>query len=391
MENEELAFKALFAKYLAWKDSQKSQTDGYEYERSFVEFTRLMNKELFDISVQNTDIDSNTRKKKVQTSLGEISVHQGHCLTKSGKKGFRQSSYLQELGCYVGQLLPYDEGSICLNKLSGISLTDKQIERLVHHYGAVLEVLEEEEAVVIQQTCDQERHYAMMDGSMVFVREEGWKELKLGRVFAESACYHEKKRGVISQSRYVAHLGNHQDFLTKFDHEVQNKKQIVAISDGARWIWDYWSTNYPEATQILDFFHLIEKIGLWAVLAIKDSSQRKDWMNLCEKLLLNNEAPEVELMIQSIDCQGDKKDKQTKLLTYLTNNKQRINYKTYLDDGLFIGSGAMESANKEVIQKRMKLSGQRWTLKGAQQVVNLRITLKNNEWDKLVSQIKMAA
>ncbi|MCX8482913.1 MAG: hypothetical protein ORN50_04980 [Crocinitomicaceae bacterium] len=64
MENEELAFKALFAKYLAWKDSQKSQTDGYEYERSFVEFTRLMNKELFDISVQNTDIDSNTRKKK---------------------------------------------------------------------------------------------------------------------------------------------------------------------------------------------------------------------------------------------------------------------------------------------------------------------------------------
>ena len=64
MENEEAEFKALFAKYLAWKDSQKSQTDGYEYERSFVEFTRLMNKELFDMSVQNTDIDSNTRKKK---------------------------------------------------------------------------------------------------------------------------------------------------------------------------------------------------------------------------------------------------------------------------------------------------------------------------------------
>jgi hypothetical protein len=313
-------------------------------------------------------------------------------LTKSGKKGFRQSSYLQELGCYVGQLLPYDEGSICLNKLSGISLTDKQIERLVHHYGAVLEVLEKED-FAIQQTCkiDQERYYAMMDGSMVFVRKEGWKELKLGRVFAESACYHEKKRGIISQSRYVAHLGNHEDFLTKFDHEVHNKKQIVAISDGARWIWDYWSANYPEATQILDFFHLIEKIGLWAVLVIKDSSQRKDWMNLCEKLLLNNEASEVELMIQSIECQGDKREKQTKLLTYLTNNKQRINYKTYLDDGLFIGSGAMESANKEVIQKRMKLSGQRWTLKGAQQVVNLRITLKNNEWDKLVSQIKMAA
>ena len=79
------------------------------------------------------------------------------------------------------------------------------------------------------------------------------------------------------------------------------------------------------------------------------------------------------------------------MLTYITSNKQRINYKTYLDDNLFIGSGALESAYKDVIQKRMKLSGQRWTLKGAQQIVNLRIKLKNNEWDKLVSQIKMAA
>jgi hypothetical protein len=64
MENEEAEFKVLFAKYLAWKDSQKTQTDGYEYERSFVEFTRLMNKELFDMSIQNTSVGSNTRKKK---------------------------------------------------------------------------------------------------------------------------------------------------------------------------------------------------------------------------------------------------------------------------------------------------------------------------------------
>ena len=64
MENEEAEFKALFAKYLAWKDSQKSQTDGYEYERSFVEFTRLMNKELFDMSVKSSSTESEIRKKK---------------------------------------------------------------------------------------------------------------------------------------------------------------------------------------------------------------------------------------------------------------------------------------------------------------------------------------
>jgi hypothetical protein len=64
-----------------------------------------------------------------------------HCLAPKGKKGFRQSAYLQELGCYVGQLVPFDEGSVVLEKMKGICLTDKQIERLTHYYGQLLEEL----------------------------------------------------------------------------------------------------------------------------------------------------------------------------------------------------------------------------------------------------------
>jgi hypothetical protein len=180
-------------------------------------------------------------------------------------------------------------------------------------------------------------------------------------------------------------------FLEKFDRHVAAKKEVVALGDGARWIWDYWTTYYPEAIQILDYFHLIEKIGCWAALVFKEETPRKDWLALCEKWLLNNEALEVELMVKSIACQGDKKKKQDQLLTYLTHNKDRIKYKTYLEQGLFIGSGAMESANREIVQKRMKLSGQRWTGDGAQQVVNIRVTFKNNQWDKLIQQILIAA
>lgn len=316
-------------------------------------------------------------------------VDAAHCLAPKGKKGFRQSAYLQELGCYLGQLLPFDEGSIVMEKFKGISLTDKQIERLTHHYGQVLERLPEE--IVLPTASDEETHYAMMDGSMILVRQEGWKEMKLGRIFSQSACYQDKKRGCIAHSTYVAHLGGHQEFLEKFDPQVIDKKQLLAIGDGARWIWDYWTTYYPDAVQILDYFHLIEKIGLWAAVIFKEEKLRKDWIDTCEKLLHTNEAAEVELMIKNIDCQGDKKKKQDQLLTYLTTNKGRINYKTYLELGLFIGSGAMESANREVVQKRMKLSGQRWTQEGAQQVANLRVTFKNRQWEKLIDQIKLAA
>ncbi len=110
METQEAEFRALYAKYLAWKESQQNQTDGYVYEKSFVDFVQEFNRELFELSLQTGEEEAG-RKKKVQTSLGEIVVGSRHCLAPAGKKGFRQSAYLQELGCYLGQLLPFDEGS----------------------------------------------------------------------------------------------------------------------------------------------------------------------------------------------------------------------------------------------------------------------------------------
>lgn len=61
MEDKEKAeFETLYAKYLIWKMSQENQTDGYEYERSFVEFCKEFNKGLFELSVQ----DASSEKKK---------------------------------------------------------------------------------------------------------------------------------------------------------------------------------------------------------------------------------------------------------------------------------------------------------------------------------------
>ena len=78
-------------------------------------------------------------------------------------------------------------------------------------------------------------------------------------------------------------------------------------------------------------------------------------------------------------------------LTYLQNNEARINYGLYKEQGLLIGSGAVESANRVVIQKRMKLSGQRWTLSGAQQMINFRVCYKSGHHRKLKELIKRKA
>ena len=56
-----------------------------------------------------------------------------------------------------------------------------------------------------------------------------------------------------------------------------------------------------------------------------------------------------------------------------------------------IGSGAIESAHRTVVQKRMKQSGQRWSNKGAQNMLNLRVLTMNEKWYKVVQLIKRAA
>lgn len=66
-------------------------------------------------------------------------------------------------------------------------------------------------------------------------------------------------------------------------------------------------------------------------------------------------------------------------------------YQTYLQKGYYIGSGAIEAAHRHVIQKRLKLSGQRWTAQGLQQVANLRVAYLSNQWESVQIAIRNAA
>ena len=77
-----------------------------------------------------------------------------------------------------------------------------------------------------------------MDGGMVLTREESWKELKLGRVFAKETLLPEnEQRNFIQDSRYVAHLGECEPFFEKISLLTDRLPNMVWIGDGARWIW----------------------------------------------------------------------------------------------------------------------------------------------------------
>ena len=327
------------------------------------------------------------------TCFGLQQVAAGHCLAPDGRQGFRSSAYLQQLGCYVGQHCPFDEASELLRRLRGVNLSDKQIERICHYHG---QLLEDELYTDVVAGADQTCYYVEMDGSMVLTRPHqgqpgGWKEIKLARLFKADDVVAIKERTTIRHSDYVAHLGDHDHFTQQVAARIGAKRNLIALGDGARWIWEFWGEHYPWAVQILDLYHVLEKLGVWARLLWSDSQHFQDWMALQQSRLEQDGVAEVIEAVQQERCLGESHKQQQSLLGYLTNNQCRMQYGTYLKAGYLIGSGAIESANREVIQQRLKLSGQRWTPQGLQQVANLRVAYKSGREELIRQHFQKAA
>lgn len=287
----------------------------------------------------------------------------------------------------------FAEASEVIKTISGVELNAKQIERICHKYG---QWIEEDDLQLMEKSGKQsyskeEReavHYASVDGSMYLTREEDWKEIKLGRIFKASAIIGvNEKRNILVESTYVGHLGNHKDFLPKMEYHLDGLKNLVFIADGAKWIWNWIEDNYPNSVQILDFYHALEHLCQFAKQYYPDEKVREQWIEKQAKCLKENDVSifieDIEKLPISINPNVEKSKRM--LLEYYNNHKNRMQYKKYLDQGLLIGSGAMEAAHKNVLQHRLKLSGQRWTMEGLQQMTQLRVVYKSDKWDRIKS------
>lgn len=293
----------------------------------------------------------------------------------------------------------FEEAEGILLELLSIHMSAKQIQRISEHYGQGLEehILQQAAgtipAAVLPLKTEQEVVYTMVDGSMIYSREQGWKEMKMGRLFkASSRVAVQEGRREVLQSLYVCHMGGHHKFLQKLEAYTEPYVRKVFIADGAKWIWNWVEDCYPEAVQILDFYHAVEKLGVYAGLQYKEQEERKQWMETQKQMLLSGGV--VQLIAELKSCRAlNKEARKAKadVVRYYERNQSRMQYHTYLEEGYMVGSGAIEAAHRSVVQQRLKLSGQRWSLKGAQQIVNLRACKKSKQWNTLIQLIKTAA
>ncbi len=287
---------------------------------------------------------------------------------------------------YVGQMDCYENCSEVLDKLSGVQIGTTQIYTLTDLYGKSIKDDINAERTLTPLKQD-EMLYVQADGSMISTREDGWKEVKVGRFFKSSDCIHAgSKQGWISNSQYVAQLTNSKDFTKTMDGLIESygklDNRLIFISDGATWIKNWIEDAFPNAVSILDYYHACEHLHGFSNIFFKDKALEQKWTNQQKELLLKSEVAEVLKNIKAIAPKNKEADE---LIAYYEGNKNRMDYQKYKRLGCgIIGSGAIESAHRTVIQKRMKLSGQRWSKQGAQNMLNLRVTNKNRQWGKIV-------
>ena len=167
---------------------------------------------------------------------------------------------------------------------------------------------------------------------------------------------------------------------------------VVILSDGATWIKTAKDTvfNRKNVIQILDLFHAKENAGKFANSVKRTAKARKKLADhYCELI----EQGKVEQLLAELQPYENVKMKPgvPNLYTYIYNNKDNMDYPRYRKMGLFVGSGAMESANIYMMQDRMKLPGMRWNVDRGRMMLCLKTHHESHTWSKVDTVLRTYA
>jgi hypothetical protein len=179
---------------------------------------------------------------------------------------------------------------------------------------------------------------------------------------------------------------------------AESAKLLVFLGDGAAWVWKTAEDHFPDAVQILDWYHAMQHV--WASGRALHGSREKElkaWARKVETDLWNGRRDAVIEAMRALSEQLGAPDQSLsetaraadprwiahRNVHYFESNRDRINYPEYRKKHLPVGSGAVESACKQLVAQRMKRSGMRWDHEGAENILSLRSLALSGRWDWL--------
>lgn len=166
---------------------------------------------------------------------------------------------------------------------------------------------------------------------------------------------------------------------------------VVIVGDGAEWIWNR-ASMFVRRCEILDFWHALEHAWEFAQLRYGEGSAQADrWVHQIAEDLRAGKVQEVIVRLQRVRPKtAELRESLQSLIRYYSENAGRMRYDEYLRLGYGIGSGAVESAHKQVVHARFRQAGMRWSEAGARRLLALRLLLLNDNW-ALLERLRMVS
>lgn len=268
--------------------------------------------------------------------------------------------------------------------------TQRQGKRLQQYVEQQREQVSVERVVLPEMRHDHDQRKGVsLDGGMVNIRGEGWRELKVGAVFDIHLKWERnpqtrelEKMPHGENIHYTAVLGSKETFTPALwalavAQKVPTAKERAVVGDGALWVWNVAEDICPDARQIVDWFHALQHLADAANSLYpheKDTKTRAQWLTTYKDHLYMGR---VHKIIATLRRRG-----QADLATYFERHRRRMQYLEFREEGFPIGSGTVESGVKQ-FKQRLTGTGMRWNAQNATCMLTIRAAVLSNSFDLL--------
>lgn len=301
-----------------------------------------------------------------------------------------------------GAVPSYAMAEEILRRIGGIHVSRTTIWRSTQQAGEkfrTLEAVERKRATALPEqwqppsraeVADQRMGVAL-DGALVNIRQEGWKEVKIGTVFEVAvAPTPDPNTGEMvefahaAHNSYVAHLGGPEVIGAMTWTEARRRgweqaQDTQVLGDGAVWIWHQAALHFGTSHQVVDWYHAKQHLTAAARLLKPDgASAFSRWLNSRTTLLYQGHAQRIAAELDKVAA-AQSSDELATEATFFHNHHLRMNYLEMREDNWPIGSGTVESAAKQ-FKARFSGSGMRWSRKGAENLLPIRAAVLSNRF-----------
>jgi hypothetical protein len=224
-------------------------------------------------------------------------------------------------------------------------------------------------------------------GNTLWRTDNAWHEQKVYAAWGRRADHDQPIQYAVAQGPWAIHA----PLVTNLAERVgvTTAREVLLLGDGAPALWRLLTGCYPEAFQLLDWYHLMEHLGAVAKL----HPDGTPWLATQQEALRFRGPRETLLALKALHQRGDTAELRQSAgacLKYMWRHRQRLNYPEARRRGYPIGSGRIESAVKQVVQARAKQAGMRWNPVHLQQVLTARCAALNGDWACACAQTKAA-